>query len=281
MRWHYQWIVLNDFLPLLVDAAVLQDVRQNGRKYFNFDKEPYDGKPFMPLEFSGAAYRLGHSMIRENYNYNRVFGDLPATPNRLAPATLGFLFRFTGGGAERADPGQLGVRLHPLLRLRRRPGQPRPALRHAAHPRAARPAGAELLRARSARWPSATSCAAAGSGCRRRRTSPRRRASIRCPPADLVGGAEGAVVSQHGFDKKSPLWWYILKEAEVQTGGATLGQLGSRIVAEVFVGILEADPHGFLKLEPTWKPSLPSEHPNDFKMTDLLRFVGEINPLGP
>jgi hypothetical protein len=83
VRWHYQWLVLNDFLPRLADPNVLNDIKTNGRSFFQFE-----GRPFMPLEFSAAAYRLGHSMIREIYNYNRVFTN----------ATLSQLFTFTGGG---------------------------------------------------------------------------------------------------------------------------------------------------------------------------------------
>jgi hypothetical protein len=76
VRWHYQWLVLNDFLPNIIVPGVLADIRNDGRKFYDFDGEPFGGRPFMPLEFSGAAYRFGHSMVRETYNYNRVFNSL-------------------------------------------------------------------------------------------------------------------------------------------------------------------------------------------------------------
>jgi len=96
----------------------------------------------------------------------------------------------------------------------------------------------------------------------------------------LTSGPEGAVVRHHGFDKTTPLWYYILKEAEVQAGGRHLGEVGSRIVVEVFVGLLEGHRFSFLTKEPDWKPDLPGVGAGNFTMVDLLRFVGDTNPLG-
>ena len=59
-----------------------------------------------------------------------------------------------------------------------------------------------------------------------------------------------------------------------------MGQVGSRILAEVFVGLLEADSSSFLACNPDWKPTLPAQVPGKFTMTDLLNFVGDINPIG-
>ena len=71
MRFHYQYVVLHDFLPRIVNKDVLADLRSNGEydegklKYFHWKNEP-----FMPVEFSVAAYRLGHSMVRPGYRLN-------------------------------------------------------------------------------------------------------------------------------------------------------------------------------------------------------------------
>lgn len=86
--WHYHWIVLNDFLRRIVKPNILDDVLQNDRQFFRYDRAP-----FMPVEFSGAAYRLGHSMVRASYDYNRVFTP---NPGGVTPATLELLFRFSG-----------------------------------------------------------------------------------------------------------------------------------------------------------------------------------------
>ena len=71
-----------------------------------------------------------------------------------------------------------------------------------------------------------------------------------------------------------PLWYYILKEAEVLGGGRILGPVGGRIVAEVLLGILASDPLSFLNVEPGWRPTSPfAREDGTFEMPDLLNFA--------
>ncbi len=277
VRWHYQWLILNDFLPRVLDRAVLNDIRNNGRRFYDFDAAPFGGRPFMPLEFSVAAYRLGHSMVRETYDYNRAFNGLG--PPALSDATLGLLFAFTGSGggapipsnwiidwrrffevsrselrnvARRLDP-RLVAQLHQLPGTT--PGQPRSlAVRN-------------LLRGSRVGLPTGQDVAGAMG------TTP-------LTPDEVADGVDGAILRQHGFHRRTPLWYYVLKEAVVQGGGEHLGEVGSRIVGEVFVGLLEGDPSSFLFRLPDWTPELPAKEADNFQMADLLRFVGEINPIG-
>ena len=72
----------------------------------------------------------------------------------------------------------------------------------------------------------------------------------------------------------APLWYYVLKEASVQAGGQHLGQVGGRIVAEVFLGLLEKDPSSYLRNEPTWKPFLEGASTDDFTVADLIKVTG-------
>ncbi|MEP4394909.1 MAG: heme peroxidase, partial [Marinobacter sp.] len=77
------------------------------------------------------------------------------------------------------------------------------------------------------------------------------------------------------------LWYYILKEAQVKEAGDRLGPVGAAIVSEVFVGLIHGDQQSFLWQEgKDWKPSLPAATPGTFTMADMLRFIGDINPLG-
>jgi len=71
VRFHYQFVVLNDFLPRIVHSGVLANLKTGG----HFDRHKLEffhwkHEPFMPVEFSVAAYRLGHSMIRPGYRLN-------------------------------------------------------------------------------------------------------------------------------------------------------------------------------------------------------------------
>ena len=73
------------------------------------------------------------------------------------------------------------------------------------------------------------------------------------------------------FEGNAPLWFYVLKEAEL-LGNEKLGPMGGRIVAEVLLGLLKGDPSSYINVEPNWKPTLSSAA--DFKMADLIAFVG-------
>jgi hypothetical protein len=98
-------------------------------------------------------------------------------------------------------------------------------------------------------------------------------------PDEIRQGLDGEVARKHGLDIKTPLWYYVMKEAEVREQGQRLGPVGGRIVAEVFVGLLECDSESFLACDPPWKPILPSKQQDDFTMEDLLKFTGDLNPI--
>ncbi len=273
--WHYQWIILHDFLTRILDKNQLEIVFNKGRRFYKFRREA-----FIPVEFSVAAYRLGHSMVRAEYDYNRVFTP---RPGGVTPATLELLFNFTAKSGEFGDfksipvpsdwiidwrrffeidstvPVGLSRKLDPFLvdPLKNLPNVPEPrslAVRN-------------LLRGRSMGLPSGQSVA------RFMKLQPLSR-------AELSTGADGAVAVKNNFHIESPLWYYILKEAQIQGQGKRLGQVGSRILAEVFIGLLEGDSSSFLVRNPDWTPILPAQTPATFTMVDLLKFVGEINPIG-
>ena len=82
-----------------------------------------------------------------------------------------------------------------------------------------------------------------------------------------------------GMEKSTPLWFYILKEAELMENGLRLGPMGSRIVGEVFIGLLKADESSYLAARPNWTLVLPSATPGEFRMTNLLTFAGMVPPL--
>ena len=86
-----------------------------------------------------------------------------------------------------------------------------------------------------------------------------------------------ADLKPHGLDDRTPLWFYILREAQTVENGERLGPVGARIVTEVFLGLLQGDKGSYLAQDPEWQPFLPTVDPSktgdDFKMVDLLRYA--------
>ncbi|MEX0642061.1 MAG: heme peroxidase family protein [Pirellulales bacterium] len=284
---HYQSIVLDDLVRRLVSGDVLNDVLVNGRKFFMPGGIPAGAHLCMPVEFSVAAYRLGHSMIRHSYEWNRVFrtgrsggaaslalvfefsalsgdlGGMDTLPSNWIVDWLLF-YDFAGVPGTSSDPSmnrarQLDTRLASAL-------DSLPEFATAPEPHLRSLAVRNLLRGRLIGLPTAQTLAGA-------------MAIAPLAPAEIRQGPHEAVLSAHDFDERTPLWYYILKEAEVQAGGQRLGELGSRLLAETFHGLIEGSRFSILK-EAGWKPSLPSSNPERFTMADLLAFVQDLNPLG-
>jgi hypothetical protein len=93
-------------------------------------------------------------------------------------------------------------------------------------------------------------------------------------PADLDD------LQPHGLHASTPLWFYVLREAQVTERGLRLGPVGARIVAEVLIGLLEGDRESYLVQDPDWRPFLPTRSGADegrgFEMADLLTFAGVV-----
>jgi hypothetical protein len=99
-------------------------------------------------------------------------------------------------------------------------------------------------------------------------------------PAQIATGPDGKAAKKHRLHEETPLWYYALKEAEHYHKGERLGPMASTIVAETFLGMVHGDHDSFLWQQSDWKPELPSAKAGHFTMADLIRFVGDINPVG-
>jgi hypothetical protein len=274
VTWHYQWIVLHDFVARLVGKDVLANALESRRVY------QFTDEPFIPVEFAVAAYRFGHSMVRQSYDHNRIFG--PGT-GRLAPGSLNLLFRFTGlSGAIDGTPGNEVLPSNWVIDWRAfHEVGPLPAGRtfnqarlidpflvqelHTLPDKSSLPQR-NLTRGVRQQLPSGQSVA------RAMRIDP-------LTPEEVAEGKAGAAAKEQRLTHQTPLWFYILQEAKIKGKGRKLGPVGGQIIAEVFVGLLEGDRTSFLAENPRWKPDLGPK-PGVFSMADLLRFVDEINPVG-
>jgi hypothetical protein len=109
VRWHYQWIVVNDFLVKICGKDVVQSILPHlGKNQPIWENLPkfaiykVHEEPFMPIEFSAAAYRFGHSMVRPIYRLNtKLDGGTDAEKKR----GLGGRFFIFAGVQERGLNG--------------------------------------------------------------------------------------------------------------------------------------------------------------------------------
>jgi hypothetical protein len=299
---HYQWMIRTDFLPRICQKAVVEDVFKNGRKVFEVGATPTD-MPTMPLEFSVAAYRLGHSMVRAAYNWNVNFPD--------GGGTLELLFHFTGTSGNLDGLDQLfGVWIADFRRLYNfgEAGREDLVVAESEFNRAQRidtmlvnplhdlPVGSiggtppppgidrnlayrNLTRAKMVSLASGQQMAALMNS-RGVAVTPLTKAQIR----DGKGSATLEALSKKQLNRvvtDTPLWFYILREAELNQGRLT--GVGARIVAETFHRAMEGSTFSIVR-DPAWRPRLGPDT-NTFRMVDLLLFAANgkaavINPLG-
>src|SRR5690606_13101048 len=84
-------------------------------------------------------------------------------------------------------------------------------------------------------------------------------------PQQLSELASYALDSRTTMDRSTPLFYYVLKEAEVMEDGMRLGPVGAAIVGEVFIGLLQEDGNAYLSQQPGWRPTLPSAEEGEFR----------------
>jgi hypothetical protein len=94
--------------------------------------------------------------------------------------------------------------------------------------------------------------------------------------ANVLSNATLGLSSDPGWGGEAPLWFCILREAELPPYNTErLGQVGGRLVAEVLVGLLQRDPNSYLYLDSVWKPAPPiAPVTGQFTFVDLLRYAG-------
>ncbi len=247
VSWHYQWVVIHDFLPQLCGNAVVSDILGNGRSYYCAD----DNDPFIPVEFSVAAYRFGHSMIPQKVQIQKgkpaleLFGSVlgegfaPLSSPKGVVDWNELLETNAGRSVQKAE--KLDSKLATdLLKLPFIPSDDVQSL-----------ATRNLLRGQAFQLPSGENVAHAldRSDTEINKVS-RAAQTIAGKKIDLSNG--------------TPLWFYLLVEAEkigreTSSGhfdkGEGLGPVGARIIAETVLGLIELDSRSFLAQNRSWQPA--------------------------
>lgn len=232
LRWHYQTAVLSEFLPRLVGSDLTRSLLKGDRRFFR-----PSGDAYIPLEFADAAYRYGHSQIRHRYRLN---GD--SEPMPLFPDLIGFrpvspkhrvewprLFDADGSPpadrAKKIDGRLVGALIGLPVTLT---GENEVAEFQSLAVR-------DLVRGQNVGLPSGEAVA--------------RHLGVTPLTPDEVGARAA------GWRDETPLWFYILREADVCCGGNRLGPVGGRIVGEVLVGLLDLDPASVRHAPDDWTPA--------------------------
>ena len=223
-RWHYQWIVVHEFLPLVCGDDVVRDILEFGPRFYN----PTEENPYIPVEFAVGAYRFGHSQIRAKYRLTDE--DDPE-----------FLFNLPSGDARseveidwgtvfdqpcRPIDTKLAVSLFDL-----------PFIEQSGEDVIADLAARNLRRGRVYLLPSGEDI------------------------AERMGYRPDPNIGVEGLDE-TPLWYYVLAEAEAEPKDH-LGDVGGRLVAETIIGLLQEDEKSYLNQKPTWQPTALFELPDD------------------
>ncbi len=305
-RLHYQWLIVEGYLKGVCDPVVVDRVVNDRASHFFKFRAEFDARRqntrlgnALPLEFSTAAYRFGHSMVRTFYDYNKNFGR-PGT-GFLPRATLQLLFEFTGGGgrldnakklpknwimdwtrftgadphdASDGEPARLARRidteLAPPLHTLFKEGEDQAdqQLKELFKNLARR----NLRRGYNLRLPTGQALHKHLNQTGAVQSSPIQDVSaLFAAKPDLKNFLAG---TGSRFHERTPLWFYILAEAEA-AGGNRLGEVGSCLVASTFVGVLLADPDSALSrgFTPSQSPlKMPDNTPID-SIAKWMRFA--------
>jgi hypothetical protein len=285
VRYHYQWIVLHDFLPKIVGRPLVESILNVRDDVVGTDPQ---GKPiharcahpdlriynprneaFIPIEFSVAAYRFGHSMVRPSYLINDLVP--PPPEHKRIPIFSGGSSTSNMSGFD-ILPRDWGLQWGFFFPLRSDPKFAQPSYK--IDEEIADPLG---------NLPPSVASRPASLAER----NLKRGVALRLPSGQDVARALGLSVLSDDqlfedvglrarFRGKAPLWYYILRESNVVAGAAQLGPVGARIVAETFIGVMWKDSHSRLRQSPAWRPTLKADGtaPGTFTMPDLIKFAG-------
>jgi hypothetical protein len=230
---------------MLVGRELVDEILGEGPRFYR-----PDGVPYIPVEFADAAYRYGHSQIRQLYQLQPGGPRYPVFPDLMGFGPIGdrrvdwsLLFDVPGRGpAQRAKPMD-GVLPRSLIELPQ-------AITGAVADEAYRSlAVRDLERGQGTGLPSGEAVSQA--------------MGVEPLSEDEID------LRRHGWEGETPLWLYILRESSVRHAGDRLGEVGGRIVGEVLVEVIRRDPESYLAVDPGWTPTLPARG-DRFRLADLL-----------
>lgn len=262
---HYQWAVVNDYLericgPEAINASAIAQVNAPTKSPFR-----------MPVEFSVAAYRMGHSMIRNQYWVNFTI------PNASLAQVFGFI-----------RPPEIPVQTERVVDFNAffDTGVSVPVNNKARKIDSVLASGLEsipggsgimaILATRNLKRSLALGLPSGQAMARFFGIMPMTGLQLtQGLPADevtLLNSSRGLLL------RRTPLWYYILREAAVLSSGNRLGPVGGKIVADTFIRMLKRDESSYLNAPGRFTPMLPSATPGTFTVADIIKFARVNEP---
>lgn len=289
---HYQSVVLHDYLKTLVHPGVYDDVINNGGRKAFLPNGLATGQALrLPIEFAAAAFRFGHSMVRDSYSWNR-----------LHSASLAQFWRFTHSSRGPNEPPMKELPSEWIINWKHFFPLSAAALAgEACNVVKANKIDTVITQLLGTIPPEALENSTVTVNLAQRTLSRSQSLMIAdaqtaiawfnaiLPQAsqipeltaqEIIAGEPAAIqdalrLSECLLARSTPLWFYVLKEAKL-CGGNQLGKLGSRIVMETIHAVLEYSAYSIL--DGTWQPSLPFAD-SKFRMSDVLAYTRDLNPV--
>lgn len=252
-QWHFQWMIVNEFLKRVLDRDIFETVKANPKKKGQFFNPKSPQKPEIPLEYSGAAFRFGHSMVRGAYVLNSASGavltfpDLHGSQRLPANKVIEWERFFSSDPKKQRNMARvIDPRLAtPLFTL------PPTVVNDGVVSLAQR----NLRRGRQLNLPSGQAVAREMLGeVPGLKVHTNEEFAVSVENAGQTDLAK--VLRKPEWRAELPLWFYVLAEPMLDpaNGGQTLGKLGSTIVGEVIMCILNGDKDSYLNAKSGFTP---------------------------
>jgi hypothetical protein len=292
VTWHYQWIVWNDFLPHIVRKCVFDEVKANHLRLYARGYTPDDYPVALPIEFTMAAFRFGHSMVQENYRLNQSqFVNVQTILKMTKP----------GGGIETKLPSKFVIDwrffftdtminfgqnidtyiTEALYDLDMGTVQTFRTLLNRPKKGAEMPFGGKFALPEMTLTRGSNACLPSGEQFARFFKYP-----VLSPSQIYARPQDQAFFQKDGIRGCTPLWYYLLREAAVEekpepatdadaTPIQKLGTIGSRIVAEVISQVLSADANSIFNAGKHWQPPFikPESANASFRLNSMAAVV--------